>query len=96
MGVFSALFLYGFPLYHEDLSSMGKIEIGVEFGGGPNFAGFDPAMVRGITSNEIRFVSFLEIELEILQESGLICFDGEEVVGLALSDEVLCDAALGP
>jgi len=26
----------------------------------------------------------------------LVSFDSEEVVGLALSDEVLCDAALGP
>ena len=52
-------------------------------------------MIRGIIENEIGFLAILEVYLEILKESRLVCFDGEEVVGLALSDEVLCDAALG-
>jgi len=52
-------------------------------------------MIRGIIENEIGFLAILEVYLEIFKESRLVCFDGEEVVGLALSDEVLCEAALG-
>lgn len=52
-------------------------------------------MIRGIIGNEIGFLAVLEVYLEIFKESRLVSFDSEEVVGVALRDEVLCDAALG-
>ena len=84
VGVFPALFFYRFPLDHEGLSHVGEVEVGVEFGGGPNFSGFDPAMIRGIISNEIRFLAILEIQFDIFKECGLVAFDGEVVMGFTL------------
>jgi len=84
VGDLAGLFLNGFPLDHEGLSHMGEVEIGVEFGGSPDFSGFDPAMIRGILCNEIRSFAILEIELDILKESGLIGFDSEVVMGVTL------------
>ena len=47
-GVFTAFFICGFPLDDKSLSDVGKIQIAVEFGRGPDFADFDPAVVRGV------------------------------------------------
>jgi hypothetical protein len=80
----AALFFNRFSINQEGLLHVRKIEVGVEFGGGPDFTGFDPAMIRGIIRNEIRFLSILEIQLDILKESGLIAFDGEMIMGLTL------------
>jgi hypothetical protein len=38
---------------------VGEVEVVVEFGGGPDFSSFDPAMIRGIIGNEIGFLSIL-------------------------------------
>ena len=84
VGGFSCLFFDRFPFDHEGLSHMGEVEIGIELGGGPDFTGFDPTMIRGIKGDEIRFFAVLEIELDILQESGLIAFDREVVMGVTL------------
>jgi len=83
-GFFPALFVYGVSFDEKRLPDVGEVEVGVEFGGGPDFTGFDPAMIRGIISNKIRFLAILEIQLEILQQCGLIAFDGEVVMGLTI------------
>jgi len=84
VGDLAALLFNRFSLNQECLLDVREVEIGVEFGGGPDFTGFDPAMIRRIVSNEIRFLAVLEIELDILKECGLIAFDGEVVMGLTL------------
>ena len=84
VGGFSCLFFNRFPFDHEGLSHMGEVKIRVEFGGGPDSTGFDPAMIGGITGDEIGFFAVLEIELDILQESRLIAFDSEVVMGVTL------------
>jgi len=86
VGVLSALFFNRFSLNQEGLLDVGKVEIEVECGGGPNFSSFDLAMIRGIIGNEIGFLSILEIQLDIFEESGLVAFDGEVVMGLTLEE----------
>ena len=46
-GLFSGLFFYGLPLYDKSLSDVGKVDIVIEFGCGPDLTGFDSSMVRG-------------------------------------------------
>jgi len=84
MGGFSGLFFDRFPFDYKGLSHMREVEIRVELGGGPDFTGFDPAMIRGIIRDEIRFFAVLEIELDILKKSRLIAFDREVVMGVTL------------
>jgi len=74
---------------------VGEVEVGVEFGGGPDFPGFDPAMIRRVIGDEIGFLSILEIELDILKECGLVAFDREVVMGLTILDQVVGERALG-
>lgn len=95
VGVFSALFLYRLPLDHKGLSHMRKVQVMVEFGGGPDFPGFDPAMIRRVIGDEIGFLSILEIELDILKECGLIAFDGEVVMGLTIQAQIIGELTLG-
>ena len=46
-GLFSGLFFCGLPLYDKSLSNVGKVDIVIKFGCGPDFTGFDSSMVRG-------------------------------------------------
>jgi len=84
VGVLSGLFFNRFSLNQEGLLHVGEVEVGVEIGGGPDFSSFDPAMIGGIISNEVGLLSILEIQLDILEEGGLIAFDGEVVMGLTI------------
>ena len=68
---------------------MREVEVGIEFGGGPNFSSFDPAMIRGIISNEIRFLAILEIQFDIFKEGGLVAFDGEVIMGFTVTDQIV-------
>ena len=74
---------------------MGEVELGVEFCGGPDFPGFDPAMIRRVIGDEIGFLSILEIELDILKKCGLIAFDGEVVMGLTIQAQIIGELTLG-
>jgi hypothetical protein len=73
---------------------MGKVEILVELGCDPDASDLDAPVVRGCMLNEIRLLSILEVEREVFEESGLISFDGEMVVGLA-PDQIGGYRALG-
>lgn len=95
VGCFPRLFFNRFPFDHEDLSHVGEVEIVVELGGGPDFTSFDPAMIRGIIRDEIRFLAVVEIELDILQESRLIAFDNEVVMGVTLQAYIVGKFSLG-
>ena len=84
LGDLAALFFNRFSLNQEGLLHVGEVEVGVELGGGPDFPGFDAAMIWRITSNEIRFLSILEIQLDIFEQCGLVAFDGEVIMGLTI------------
>ena len=67
MGDLSGPLFNTFSLNQEGLLHMGEIEVVVEFGGSPDFSSLDPTVIWRIVSNEIRFISILEIELDILK-----------------------------
>ena len=52
-GVLAAFFICGLPLDDKRLSHMRKVQIAVEFGCGPDFADFDPAVVRRVAMDKI-------------------------------------------
>ena len=87
-GAVATLFIDAVPFDDKSLSDMGKVQIIVEFGGSPYFAGFNPAMVRRRDVNAIRFLSLPEEELEVFKECGLVPFDGEVIMRLTLLDQV--------
>ena len=73
---------------------MGKVEVVVETGGGPDFADFDAAMVRRIGTDKIGILPVFEIKCDVLKETGLVVFDGEVEVSFAFFDQVGGDLAL--
>jgi hypothetical protein len=61
LGKSAGFFIDDFPFDNESLLDVREIEVGVKFGGRPDFASFNSAMVgRGIV-NELRFLAFLEV-----------------------------------
>ena len=95
VGVLSVFFLNRFSLNDKGLLHVREIQVGVEVGGGPDFSSFDAAMIWRVIGDEIGFFSILEIQLDILQECGLVAFDGEVVMGLPILDQVMGEVALG-
>lgn len=81
----------------ESLSDVWKVQVVIELGGDPDFAGFDPAMIRGChrVIDEIWLLSVPTVEFDICKEGGRVCFDGEMIVGFTLLDQVMGEFALG-
>jgi len=52
-GVFAGFFICGLPLDEKSLSDVRKVQIAVEFGCGPDFADFDPAVIRRVAMDKI-------------------------------------------
>ncbi len=76
------------------LSNVGEVEVIIELGSDPDFSGFNPAMLRGLSIDEVGLLSISEEELDVRKERGLVSFDGEVVVGASL-DQVMGEFALG-
>jgi hypothetical protein len=95
VGTLTGFLICGFPLDDKSLSNVGKIEIVVEFGCDPNFPDFDAAVIRRLVVDKIGVPPFMKIQSDIFKESGLIVFDGEVVMGFALSDHIIGDLTLG-
>src|SRR5208283_1280593 len=94
-GSLTGLFLGHVPLDDESLSHVGKVEIAVEFGGGPDFARFQASMIGGRMLDEMRLAPILEVELQGFQQSRLVAFDGEVVMRVAFLDQIGGETALG-
>jgi len=60
-GVFTAFFICGLPLDEKSLSDVRKVQIAVEFGCGPDFADFDPAVVRRVELDKIGVRAVLKV-----------------------------------
>ena len=82
------------PLDEEGLAHVGKVEIVIEFGGGPDFARFQAAVIGGRLLDEVRLAPVLEVELQVREQSGLVAFDGEIVMRLALLDQIFGEFTL--
>ena len=94
-GVFTGFFICGLPLDDKSLSNVGKVQIAVKFGCGPDFADFDPAVVRRIALGKIRGLAVFKIQRNVLKKTGLVVFDGEVVMSFTLPDHIVGDRALG-
>ena len=98
--IFSRLFLGHVSLDEEGLAHMRKVEIGVEFRGGPDFTGFEAAVIGRGMLGEVGLAPLPEVKLQVFEKSRLIAFDGEIVVRLALLDQIfgeftLCEQGVG-
>jgi len=94
-GVFAAFFICGFPLNKKSLSDVRKIQIIVEFSCGPDFADFNPTVIRWVTQDKIRILPVFKIKCYVLKKSGLIIFYSEVVMSFAIQYQIVGDLALG-
>lgn len=82
------------PLDDEGLSDVWKVNVVVELRGSPDLSGFDSSVIRGRLFNVLRLFPIPKIELQILQNSGLVPFDREVIMSFSLCDEILGQLAL--
>ena len=59
-GALATFFIEELPFDGEGLSDVGKVQVAVEFRGGPDLSGFDSPMIRGRRLNEIGFLAILK------------------------------------
>ena len=95
LGAFPGFLFESCALDEEGLTDLGKVEVVVQRGGRPDHAGFDPSMLGWRLLNEVRFLPVLEIESEVLEQSPLVSFDGEVVMGLSILDQIAGELTLG-
>jgi len=93
-GIFTTFFISGLSLDKESLSYMREIEISVEFGCGPYFTDFDPAMIGRIALNKVGILAVFKKKRYVLKKSRLVVFDGEVVMSVTFSDQIVGDFAL--
>ncbi len=79
----------------KGLFDVRKVQIVVEFGCGPDFAGFDSSAIRRVALDKIGVLPVVKIRSNVFKESELVVFDGEVVMGSALGVHIVGDLALG-
>jgi hypothetical protein len=90
----AGFFVDGAPFDGKNLADMREVKIVVELGGGPDFSGLDAPVVGRVVDRAVGLFSVLKHQRHILKQRGLIGFDGEVVVGLALGDQVVGEFTL--
>lgn len=93
-GVFATLFHDAVAFDGEGLCDMREVEIGVEFRSGPDFSDFDASVLWRGMFDEVGLSTILEEEGEIFEESFLISFDDEVIMGVTVGDDVVGEFAL--
>jgi hypothetical protein len=91
----ASLFVDELAFDGKGLSNEGKVKVVVEFGGDPDLSDFDSSMVRGRVLNEIGLFAVLEPQCDVFENTALVSFDGEMIMGMTLRDQVLGNLALG-
>ena len=71
-GGFAGFFVEPLPFDDKCLTDMGKVQVGVKFGGGPDFPRFNPAMIRMVYGHILGFLSIGKKHLQIVKERRLI------------------------
>ena len=56
-----AFFICGLPLDEKGLSDVREVQVAVEFGCGPDFADFDPAVIRWVAMDKIGVLAVFKI-----------------------------------
>jgi hypothetical protein len=74
---------------------VGKVQIAVELGCDPDFADFDPAVIRRVAMDKIGILAVFKIQRDVLKKSGLVVFDAEVVMSFTFPDQIVGDPALG-
>ena len=92
---FAGLFVDGVAFDDKGLTEVRKVEIAIEFGGGPDLAGFDAAVIGRRVLDEGGLLAILEVQSDVAFEGGLVTLDGEVVMGGTLGHQVLGQLALG-
>ena len=64
----AGLFVDGDPFDGEGLGDMGEVEVAIKRDSGPDSSGFDASMVRGIVGDEVRGLSVLEKQREVVKQ----------------------------
>ncbi len=59
-GILTGFLICGLALYEKGLSNVREVQIVVEFGSDPNFAGFDPAVIRWLAMDKIGVLPILK------------------------------------
>ena len=95
MGTLAGFLIHGLAFDDKGLTDMREVEVAVEFGGCPDAAGFDAAVVGRGEFDEVGLLASLEVQGDVLFEGGLVGFDGEVVMGGTLDHQVLSQLALG-
>ena len=72
MGAFAGFLIDGFAFDDEGLSDMREVEVGIEFGGCPDAAGFDATVVRRGELNKVGLLAILEVQGDVLFEGRLV------------------------
>ena len=60
-GVFTGFFISELALNDKSLSDMRKVQIVVEFGGGPDFADFDATVIGWVAKDKIGLLAVVKI-----------------------------------
>lgn len=89
-GILAGLFVDPMAFDDKCLFDMRKVQVFVEFGSDPDFAGFNSSMIRWVNSDIIGFLTILKEHLDIVEERGLIAFGGEMIVSLPGFDQIFC------
>ena len=94
-GVFTGLLICEFSLDDKGLPNVGKVQVAVEFGRGPDFADFNPAVVRWIANDKIGIFAVFEVQRNVLKNTWLVVFDRKVVMSFTVQDQVFGDISLG-
>jgi hypothetical protein len=94
-GGVAGFFVEPLPFDDKCLTDMGKVQVGVEFGGGPDFPRFNPAMIRRVNGHILGFLTIGKKHLQIVKEYRLIAFGREMIVSLPGADQVFSEPTLG-
>ena len=70
-GRFPGFFLCGLALDDKRLSEVREVQIAVEFGGSPDFADFDAAVIRCVGMDNIRALAVVKKLSNVLKKTGL-------------------------
>ena len=95
MRAFAGLFVDGVAFDEEGLTEVREVEVVIEFGGGPDLACFDAAVIGRRMLDEVGLLAILEVQGDISLKGGLVAFDGEVVMGGPLDHQILGELALG-
>jgi hypothetical protein len=69
-GIFTAFLICRLPLDEKSLSDVREVQIAVEFDCGPDFAGFDLAVIRRVAMDKIGMLTVFKIQRDVLKNPG--------------------------